>query len=271
MTAVSPRFAFTIAEAADEGLIAAKRIGRNPDGSLWKSHYDRATWWRFALADCASIEAMAARLRSLGGATAKVHRHGRAGRRSRPDAVHRRRWADPKDATLRAVERRWIVLDCDDVIVPAGLGRAERLADAALYVRDRLLPPEFRDARLIAIPSASTGLQGDAIARLKLFVPLDRAWPLATLKDWVTGRASATRCRWTPRSSRQGNPSTPHARVHGHGRSGSRLVSRDHPAGKRRRGVAGRGSVRGEGNHDSRTGEGRRRPYAVGTGSNCWR
>ena len=64
MTASCP-FSFTIAEVADEGLIAAKRIGRNPDGSLWKSHYDNATWWRFAPADCASIEAMAARLRSL--------------------------------------------------------------------------------------------------------------------------------------------------------------------------------------------------------------
>ena len=40
---------------------------------------------------------------------------------------------------------------------------------------------------MIAIPSASTGLQGDAVARLKLFVVLDRAWPLETLKDWVMG------------------------------------------------------------------------------------
>ena len=40
MTAISPLFAFTTAEVADEGLIAAKRIGRNPEGSLWKSHYD---------------------------------------------------------------------------------------------------------------------------------------------------------------------------------------------------------------------------------------
>ena len=187
MTGGSLPFAFTIAEVADEGLIAAKRIGRNPDGTIWKSHYDHATWWRFAPTECASIEAMAARLWPLAMQPRKCVLMGAPVAGLDLSAVHRRRWADPKDATLRAVDRSWIVLDCDDVIVPAGLGRADRLADAALYVRDRLAPPEFRDVRMIAIPSASTGLQGDAIARLKLFAALDRAWPLETLRAWVMG------------------------------------------------------------------------------------
>jgi hypothetical protein len=182
-----PPFAFTIAEVAEEGLLAAKRIGLNPDGTQWVSHYDHATWWRFALAECASIEAMEARLSPLAAQPRKCVLMGAPVAGLDLTTVHRRRWADPKDATLRAVERRWIVLDCDDVIVPARLGRAERLADAALHIRDRLLPAEFRDVRLIAIPSASTGRQGDAVARLKLFVTLDRAWPLETLKAWVMG------------------------------------------------------------------------------------
>ena len=207
------RFAFTIAEVADEGLIAAKRIGRNPDGSLWKSHYDHATWWRFALAECASIEAMAARLRSLATQPRRCIVMGAPVAGLDLTAAHRRWWADPKDATLRAVERRWIVLDCDDVIVPAGLGRGDRLVDAALYVRDRLLPPEFRDVRMIAIPSASTGLQGDAVARLKLFVPLDRALAAGDAEGLGDGRAGLRRVAAGPGGrSRPGNRSTPHGR-----------------------------------------------------------
>jgi hypothetical protein len=180
-------FSFTIAEVADEGLIAAKRIGRNPDGSIWKSHYDNPLLWRFTPADCAPIETMTARLRSLAAQPRKCIVMGSPVDGLDLSAVHRRRWADPKDATLHAVDRRWLPLDCDDVTVPAGLGRAARLAEAALYVREQLAPPEFRGVRMITIPSASTGLQGDGIARFKLFVILDRAWPLETLKDWVTG------------------------------------------------------------------------------------
>jgi hypothetical protein len=180
-------FAFTVAEVADAGLIAAKRIGRNPDGSLRVSHYDKPVLWRFALAECGSIEAMATRLGPLAAQPRKCILMGAPVAGLDLTAVHRRRWADPKDATLRAVARQWLVLDCDDVIVPAGLGRAERLADAALYIREHMLPPEFRGVCMIAIPSASTGLRSDDVARLKLFVALDRAWPLVTLKDWVVG------------------------------------------------------------------------------------
>ena len=184
MTAGGP-FSFTIAEVADEGLIAAKRIGRNPDGSIRKSHYDYPAWWCFALANYASIEAMAACLCSLAPQPRKCVLMGAPVAGLDLNAIHRRCWADPKDATLRALDRRWLPLDIDDATVPAGLGRADRLVDAAIYVRDHLTPPEFRGVRMIAIPSASTGLQGGAVARLKLFVILDRAWPLATLKAWA--------------------------------------------------------------------------------------
>ena len=187
MTAGSAPSAFTIAEVADEGLIAAKRIGRNPDGTLWKSHYDHATWWRFALMDCASIESMAALGRLLAAQPRKCILMGAPVAGLDLTRVHRRRWANPNDATLRAVDRSWVPLDFDDVIVPAGLERGDRLADAALHVREHALPPEFRGVRMIAIPSASTGLQGDGVARLRIFAALDRAWPLPMLKDWAVG------------------------------------------------------------------------------------
>jgi hypothetical protein len=180
-------FAFTVAEVLDEGLIAAKRIGRHPGGPLWKSHYDRPILWRFAPAAEASHEAMSARLRSLAAQPRRCVVMGAPVEGLDVRKPQRRLSADPATATLRAMDRSWLPLDLDDVTVPAGLGRADRLADAALHVRDQLLPPEFRGVRMVAVPSASTGLQGDAVARLRLFVALDRALPLATLKDWARG------------------------------------------------------------------------------------
>jgi hypothetical protein len=186
---MSAAFAYTVAEVADKGLIAAKRIRRNPDGSLGKSHYDHPLFWRFAPAAEASHEAMAARLRSLAAQPRKCVVMGAPVAEldlSKP----LRRWSAESHgdaATLGAVARGWLPLDLDDVSVPAGLGRADRIADAALHVRDHLLPPEFRGVRMVAVPSASTGLQGEAVARLRLFAALDTAFPLATLKDWAIG------------------------------------------------------------------------------------
>jgi hypothetical protein len=180
-------FSFTIAEVADAGRLAVKRITRHRDGSVSKSHYDNVYLWRFEPAECGLLEAMAARLQLLATASRRCLVMGAPIDGLDLTRPHRRLWAESKVATLRAVNRSWIPLDCDDVIVPAGLGRGNRLVDAALYVRECVLPPEFRGVHMIAIPSASTGLQGDGVARLKLFVLLDRAWPLDTMKAWALG------------------------------------------------------------------------------------
>jgi hypothetical protein len=71
------------------------------------------------------------------------------------------------------------------------MGRPGRLADAAVYVRDRLLPEEFHGRRMIAAPSAMTGLKGTGIARLRLFAAFDQAYPLRVLKDWANGARAA--------------------------------------------------------------------------------
>jgi hypothetical protein len=182
-------FAYTVAEVADKDLIAAKRIGRNPDGSLWKSHYDHPLFWRFTPATDASHEAMEARLRSLAAQPPKCIVMGAPVAELDLSKPHRRWSAESHDhaATLGAVARSWLPLDIDDASVPKGLGRADRLADAALHVRDHLLPPEFRGVRMVAVPSASTGLQGETFARLRLFAALDTAYSLATLKNWGMG------------------------------------------------------------------------------------
>ena len=242
-------FAFTIAKVGHVGLIAAKQIVRNPDGTIWKSHYDRPLRWRFEPAEYASIEAMAAQLTPLAVEPQKCIVMGKPLPHLDLSKGHRRVWANINLATLYAPHRRWLPLDMDDVTVPTGLGRAERLVEAALHVRDYLLPPEFRGVRMIAIPSASTGMQGDAVARLKLFAALDRAWPLEDVEGLGGGEDLPTPWRWirAPIEER-GNPSYVARPIFtGMADPVPAALRRDHSAGKRRHRVAGRRSLRSEG------------------------
>ena len=93
-------------------------------------------------------------------------------------------------ATLAAPPRWWLPIDLDDVVVPKGLGSAERLTEAALFVRDHLLPDEFYGARMIVVPSASTGRKGDCTARLRLFALLASPHSLRAMKNWAKGAAA---------------------------------------------------------------------------------
>ena len=149
--------------------------------------------------------------RSAQGAGASATTHDRDGRADRPVSISAIIIAalgrQPATATLCGPDRAWLPLDFDDVTVPAGLGHGERLVEAALFVRDHLLPDEFHGVRMIAVPSASTGRQGDSIARLRLFAALDRPHPLRAMKDWAKGRGGDARyCRSTPRSFKAGQP-----------------------------------------------------------------
>jgi hypothetical protein len=184
-------YEFTVCKVAEQGRIAAKRITWLADGSLSKSDYDNVTWWRFIPAEVASLEAMADALRSLALKPDRMLVMGEPVNGLNLRRPHRRLWADPAIATLHAVERAWAALDFDDVVVPDDMGRPGRLADAAVYVRDRLLPEEFHGRRMIAAPSAMTGLKGTGIARLRLFAAFDQAYPLRVLKDWANGARAA--------------------------------------------------------------------------------
>ena len=103
--------------------------------------------------------------------------------------AHVRRWAKPiaVNNTLLAVDRAWIAIDCDDVTLPWGDGRAERLFHAGCHVRDRLLPKEFKWRDCVVVPTAMTGLVGENIGRLRLFFPLDRGYPATDLRRWARG------------------------------------------------------------------------------------
>jgi hypothetical protein len=178
-------FEFTVCTTAEKDKIATKRV--RPSATV---DYDWITFWQFEPAVEGSLEGMAERLRALALQPTKMIVMGapRPGLDLRQ--VHRRLWADPGTATLRAPDRSWLPLDIDSVAVPKGLGRAERLEAAATYVRDRLLPEEFAGVRMVATPTSSTGRKGDGIARFRLFVALDRTHPLKAMKQWARGAAA---------------------------------------------------------------------------------
>jgi hypothetical protein len=180
-----PAFAFTICKTAEPGKIAVKRI--TPTRTI---QYDKVSWWRFEPAIENSLEAMAERLRALALKPRRMIVMGAPLPSLDLSRPHRRLWAERRTATLDAPVRSWLPIDLDNVVVPKGLGRAERLTEAALFVRDRLLPDEFHGARMIVVPSASTGRKGDCTARLRLFVALASPHSLWAMKNWAKGAAA---------------------------------------------------------------------------------
>ena len=180
-----PAFEFTICMTADPGKIAVKRI--TPTETI---QYDNVFLWHFKPTIENSLEAMAERLRALALKPRRMIVMGAPLPGLDLSHPHRRLWAEPRRATLDAPVRSWLPIDLDDVVVPKGLGRAERLTEASLFVRDRLLPDEFHGARMIAVPSASTGRKGDCTARLRLFVALASPHSLRAMKDWAKGAAA---------------------------------------------------------------------------------
>ena len=155
-------FSFTIATVAEPGLAATKRIVRLSDGRLEKSDYDRVALWRFQPMAAASVAIMAEVLRDLAGRADRMILMGRPRPGLLLDRPQLRRWAaaDPSTNTLEAVDRQWLPIDIDDVAVPSPLGRGDRLDDAARYLRDKVLPPEFHGIAAAATATSSSGLQG---------------------------------------------------------------------------------------------------------------
>jgi hypothetical protein len=180
-------YAFTVCTVADLGKSAVKTITRGADGSLPKKDYDLVVRWKFSPTAVESHEAMAAQLRGLALDRRKMVVMGEPVADLDLGKPHRRRWADRAPATLRATARGWITLDLDDVVVPPGMGKPERLIDAAVHVRDKLLPIEFVETQMIVTPTSQSGLRGNDVARMRLWFALDRAIPLAELKRWATG------------------------------------------------------------------------------------
>jgi hypothetical protein len=94
-------------------------------------------------------------------------------------------------ATIECPPRRWIPLDLDGVEVPNGYGAPDKLAEAAYFIRDNMLPSYFRGVRCVAVATASTGRIGPNLARLRLFFVLTRPADNDALYYWAEGLSIA--------------------------------------------------------------------------------
>jgi hypothetical protein len=91
-------------------------------------------------------------------------------------------------ATIECGDRSWIVLDLDGVAVPHEWGQPDKVAEAAYYIRDNLLPSYFRGVRCVASATSKTGKYPDK-ARLRLFFLTAEAASNEALCGWAEGLA----------------------------------------------------------------------------------
>lgn len=198
-----PGFACTICSVAEDGRTAAKTIIGHADGTHSKRDYDFVTYWTLnALEPNGSNAELAELAEKLSGSTAlptlaEVLRYlatqstlmivmGKPKPGHNPKHPCRRLWAQtrPENNTLFPTPRAWLPIDCDDILVPAPFGDGDQLPNAAAFIRDTLLPPEFVDVACVGAATASSGLKGPTVARIRLFFLLDQPTPLARLRKW---------------------------------------------------------------------------------------
>jgi P4 family phage/plasmid primase-like protien len=189
----TPTFKFTVCRATGEHpnhqpYRAAKVI--TPNG---KRDYDNVYRWFMQPACVPTLDALADIMRKAMADPFKMIVRGKVADGLDLRQPHER-WKMPrpgKPAPLVETPRSWLVLDLDDISVPEPLGNGDQLEDAAYYVRDNLLPEEFRAARMVACATASTGLKGSTVARMRLFCLLDREVPDEKLRTWAKATRNA--------------------------------------------------------------------------------
>ncbi len=161
-----------------------------------KIDYDYIKWWRFYPREYADMSEFAAALNVISAFPNIGILRGEPIPGLDLNDWHLRRLHSRPDknepATLRACSRNWIGFDFDDVIVRFGMGFAIGLADAAVYVRDELLPTTFWDKACVVTATASTGLRGPVVARLRMFFRVSQPIPDVTLRRWCHGLRHAT-------------------------------------------------------------------------------
>jgi hypothetical protein len=169
---------------------AVKQFWRNGQ----KADYGFIKFWRYYPREYASLDALCEALLTASGLSNCIVLRAEPvpGLDLNQWQLRRLHARGPEPATLRAASRSWIALDLDDVRVQFGMGFAERLADAAEYIRDNLLPVAFWGKACIITATASTGRKGPLVARLRLWFWIDRPIDDKTLSRWATGLRHAT-------------------------------------------------------------------------------
>jgi hypothetical protein len=160
---------------ADTGRsLATKTITRQADGSITEEPYGNAKYFSFFRRSYPTLTAFADALWSAAPAKTVFLIRGQLREELHPRATHRRVWkdGDPK-RTLDGPDRGWGVFDLDGAAVPEGLSFPRQL----LAIRDKALPAEFNNVRMVATATSSTGRKAGLHARLYFLL----AQPLANL------------------------------------------------------------------------------------------
>jgi hypothetical protein len=206
-----PAFDFTVCRVAPQVELigggfatnvlphANKTIGKWPTDNR---PYDDVFWWYFSPKIVPSLEAMGSALEWLAEQSRMMIVRGQVKPGIDPNTRARRRYADPDESTnsFLPVARCWMAMDFDGLLVPAGLGAGDKVAEAGAFAR-ALLPREFHDVRMIVSVTSSTGLaknlgvgpDGEDLARLRLFCLLDQPIADEDLRDWTKGFAYESR------------------------------------------------------------------------------
>jgi hypothetical protein len=190
VTSLAHGFAFTTAVAARNNL-ATKTIEMTA-GGLLKSPYPNVSRWMFNRRQVADLGEMSHELAVMSDFPSIMIVRGDPLAHidlSKPQ-LRRSNSSKPETNTLRDVPRSWLAVDVDDCHVPEPLGLATRIVEAGRHVR-ALLPAEFHNAACVVSASASTGLAGPALARLRLWFLLDRPIACADLHRWARGARAA--------------------------------------------------------------------------------
>ncbi|WP_296714684.1 hypothetical protein [Rhodoblastus sp.] len=174
---------FTLLECQPDKRAAKKIIKRGSDAPVALS-YDYIKEWKFHPKSLTGLDAFKRALEWLATRPQWVIVRGAPVAGLDLSGWHVRQWASDTP-TLKAVPRQWIALDIDKLLVPAPLGLGAYVRQAALYVRDGILPPEFHGVRMIGTASGSTGGIGPTTANLRLFVTIDRPIADRVLERWA--------------------------------------------------------------------------------------
>ena len=180
-------YEFTLLQVAEVGATAAKSATRGADDAISWKPYDNVTRWWMRPSTATDNEAMSRKLRLFSSRPELMIVAGApiAGLDLSRPQLRRSNNPDASTNTLTNELRSWMALDFDDVTVPEPMGDANQLPQAAEFIRDNLLPPEFRGKEIIVTATSSTGLKGLGVARMRLFCLIDHEHELERLRQWA--------------------------------------------------------------------------------------
>lgn len=164
----TPPLDFTVVTVAGRGLHVAKIV------STSKVEVPKVKHWRFQSVTVDGLHGLGYKLLELADQRKSAIIRGAPVPGLDLTKPHRRLlYADAESpATLVPCARRWIALDIDGARVPSGMGDAHYMRTAADYIRQKLLPPEWRDVDMMVSATSSTGRKGDDRAHLRMWAVL---------------------------------------------------------------------------------------------------